>query len=131
MGIFTKGTHAIFVELNCLSIYCTRHREFHWRHFGQESCIDLFQIINLGKVYKSQIYRVYLLFMMNAKYISSSVVKNQYYHECVARVYQLIFSPHVWYLLKNLLVLCILYSGELKKANLTFWSFLVRFGSFE
>ena len=38
---------------------------------------------------------------MNAKYISSSAVKNQYYHECVARVYLLIFSPHVWYLLKK------------------------------
>ena len=61
----------------------------------QESRIVLFQIINLGKVYKSQIYRVYLLFMMNAKYISSSAVKNQYYHECVARVYLMIFSPHV------------------------------------
>ena len=35
----------------------------------------LFQIINLGKVYKSQIFRVYLLFMMNAKYISPSAVK--------------------------------------------------------
>ena len=69
---------------------------------------------------------------MNAKYISSSAVKNQYYHECVARVYQLIFSPHVLvFTEKNLLILCILYSGEIKKANLTFWSFLVRFGSFE
>ena len=59
--------------------------------------------------------------MMNAKYISSSAVKNQYYHECVARVYLLIFSPHVWYLpKKNLLILWILYSGEIKKANLTF-----------
>ena len=36
--------------LNCLSTYCTRQREFHWRHFGQKSCIVLFQIINLGKV---------------------------------------------------------------------------------
>ena len=39
--------------------------------------------------------------MMNAKYISSSAVKNQYYHECVALVYLLIFSPHVWYLPKK------------------------------
>ena len=52
--------------------------------FGQESCIVLFYIINLCKVYKSQIYRVYLLFKMNAKYISSSAVNNQYFHECVA-----------------------------------------------
>ena len=49
----------------------------------------------LCKVYKSQIYRVYLLFMMNAKSISLSAVKNQYYHECVARVYLLIFSPNL------------------------------------
>ena len=35
---------------------------------------------------------------MNAKYISSSVVKNQYFHECVAGVYLLIFSPHDIYL---------------------------------
>ena len=75
----------------------------------QESCIVLFQIINLGKVYKSQIYRVYLLFMINAKYISSSAVKNQYYYECIARVYLMIFSPHVLNLpKKNLLILCIL-----------------------
>ena len=47
----------------------TSHPEFHWRHFGQESCIVLFQIINLGKVYRSQIYRVYLLFMMNAYFV--------------------------------------------------------------
>ena len=71
MGIFTKGTHAIFVELNCLSIYCTRS-------FTGDILDRNLQITNLGKVYKSQIYRVYLLFMMNAKYISSSVVKKQY-----------------------------------------------------
>ena len=65
---------------------------------GQESYIVLFYIINLGKVYKSQIYRVYLLFKMNAKYISSSAVINQYFHECVARVDLLIFSPHFIYL---------------------------------
>ena len=52
---------------------------------------------------------------MTAKYISSSAVKNQYYHECEARLYLLIFSPHVWYLSKkNLLILYILYSGELR-----------------
>ena len=39
--------------------------------------------------------------MMNAKYISSNAVKNQYYPECVARVYLLIFSPHVLYLPKK------------------------------
>ena len=38
---------------NCLTTYCTRHREFQWGHFVYESCIVLFQIINLGKVYKS------------------------------------------------------------------------------
>ena len=36
---------------------------------------------------------------MHAKNIFlSSAVKNQYFHECVARVYLLIFSPHVIYL---------------------------------
>ena len=35
---------------------------------------------------------------MNAKYISSSVVKNQYFHECIARVYLLMFSTHDIYL---------------------------------
>ena len=53
--------------MNCLSTYPTRQRVFHWRLFGQESCIVLFHIINLVKVYKSHIYRVYLLFNMNAK----------------------------------------------------------------
>ena len=63
--------------------------------------------------------------MMKAKYISSSVVKNQYYHECEAPGYLLIFSSHVWYLPgKNLLTLYILYSKELKKANLTSGGFL-------
>ena len=66
--------------------------------FRQQSCIVLFYIINLGKVFKSQIYRVYLLFEINAKYISSSAVNNQYFHECVARVYLLIFSSHYIYL---------------------------------
>ena len=42
---------------------------------SQQSCIVLFHIINLCKVYKSQIYKVYLLSKMNAKYISSSAVK--------------------------------------------------------
>ena len=63
-----------------------------------KNLVVLFYIINLGKVYKSQIYRVYLLFKMNAKYISASAVNNQYFHECVARVYLLIFSPHFIYL---------------------------------
>ena len=63
--------------------------------------------------------------MMKAKYISSSVVKNQYYHECEASVCRLIFSPHVWYLPgTNLFILFILYSGELKKTNLTSGGFL-------
>ena len=55
--------------------------------------------------------------MMKAKYISSSVVKNQYYHECEAPVYLLIFSPHVWYLPgKNLLIL-----RRIKESKLNFW----------
>ena len=33
----------------------------------------------------------FLLFKINAKYILSSAVKNQCFHECVARVYLLIF----------------------------------------
>ena len=70
--------------------------------------------------------------MVNAYYISSSAVKNQYYHECVARVYLLIFfTARLVFTKKNLLILFLLYSGELKKANLTLWSFLVRYGSFE
>ena len=80
--------------LDCLSTYSTRQREFHWRLLGKESFIVLFHNINLVKVYKSQIYRVCLLSKMNAKYISSSAMKNQYFRECVARVYHLIFSPH-------------------------------------
>ena len=40
-----------------------------------------------------------------------------------------IFTARLVFTEKNLLILCILYSGELKKANLTFWSFLVQFGS--
>ena len=104
MGVFCN------FGLNCLSIYCTGQREIHWRLFGQESCTVLFYINNFVKVYKSQIYRVYLLFKMNAKYISSSAVNNQYFHECVARVYLLILSPHDIYLVftekerKNFLV---------------------------
>ena len=43
--------------LNCLSTYPTRQRVFHWRLFGQESCIVLFHIINLVKVYKSHILK--------------------------------------------------------------------------
>ena len=35
---------------------------------------------------------------MNAKYFSSIVVKNQYFHECVAREYLLNFSTHDIYL---------------------------------
>ena len=93
------------------------------------------QITNLGKVYKSQMYRVYLLFMMNAKYISSSVVKNQYYHECAARVYQLIFSPHVWYLPKKSLNFMYFMLRRIKESKLNFlvvsctiWQFRITLG---
>ena len=37
--------------LNCSSTYYTTQREFHWRLFGQETCIVLFHINNLVKVY--------------------------------------------------------------------------------
>ena len=37
----------------------------------------------------------YLPFEVNTKYISSSVVKKSIFHECVAQVKMLIFSPHV------------------------------------
>ena len=74
-GLRADGRILCNFGLNCLSTYRTRQWEFQWRLFGQESCIVLFHIINLVKVYISQIYRVYLLFKMNAKYISSSTVK--------------------------------------------------------
>ena len=65
--------------------------------FSKESCIVLFYIISLGKFKKSQIYRVYLLFKINAKYISSSAMNDLYFHECVARVYLLLFY-HILYI---------------------------------
>ena len=91
--------------------------------------------MNLGKVYKSQIYRVHLLFMMNAKYISSSAVKNQYYHECVRRAYLLIFSPNVWYLPKKPLNFRHFILRRIKESKLNFlvsscpiWQFRITLG---
>ena len=66
------------------------------------------------------IYRVYLLFMMKTKYISTSAEKNQYYHECVARVYLLMFSPHVWYLPKKSLNFMHFILRRIKESKLNF-----------
>ena len=63
---------------------------------------------------------------MNTKYISSSAVKNiSIFHECLARVKMLIFSPHemkyIWYLQKKKVnFLFILYSTEIQKSKLNF-----------
>ena len=35
----------------------------------------------------------YILFLVNTKYISLSVVKNQYFNECIARKKMLLLSP--------------------------------------
>ena len=72
-------------------------------------------------------------FEVNTKYISSSAVKKiSIFQECVARVKMLIFSPremkYIWYLLKKVNFLLILYSTEIQKAQPNF--FLVRFDFF-
>ena len=61
-------------------------------------------------------------FEVNTKYISSSAVeKISIFHECVARVKMLIFSPHemkyIWYLPKKVNFLFILYSTEIQKSQ--------------
>ena len=73
--------------------------------------------------------------MMNAIYISSNAVKNQYYHECVERVYLLIFSPHVWYLPKNPLNFLHFILRRIKESKLNFlvvscpiWQFRIPLG---
>ena len=73
--------------------------------------------------------------MMNAKYISSSAVKNQYYHECVARMYLLIFSPQVWYLPNNSFDFMHFILRRIKESKLNFlvvscpiWQFRVTIG---
>ena len=80
------------------------------------------------------IYRGYLLFVVNTKYISSSAVKKiSIFHECVARVKMLIFSPHkmkyIWYLpKKSKFSLYFILNGNTEITTLLFtWSFLVRF----
>ena len=64
-------------------------------------------------------------FEVNTKYISSSAVKKiSIFHECVARVKILIFSPHemkyIWYLPKKVNFLFILYSTEIQKSKPNF-----------
>ena len=59
---------------------------------------------------------------MKTKYISSSAVKKiSIFHERVARVKMLIFSPHemkyFWYLPKKVKFLFILYSTEIQKSQ--------------
>ena len=64
-------------------------------------------------------------FEVNTKYISSSAVKKiSIFHECVARVKMLIFSPHemkyIWYLPKKVNFLFIFYSTEIQKSKPNF-----------
>ena len=63
---------------------------------------------------------------MNSKYISSSAVKKiSIFHECVAQVKMMIFSPlemkYIWYLLKKVNFLFILYITEIQKARPNFF----------
>ena len=73
-------------------------------------------------------------FEVNTKYISSSAVKKiSIFHECVARVKMLIFSPHemkyIWYLpRKSKFSFYFILNGNTEIITLLFtWSFLVRF----
>ena len=74
-------------------------------------------------------------FQVNTKYISSSAVKKiSIFHECVARVKMLIFSPHemkyIWYLpkKKSKFSFYFILNGNTEITTLLFaWSFLVRF----
>ena len=75
-------------------------------------------------------------FELNTKYILSSAVKKiSIFHECVARVKMLIFSPHemkyFWYLPKKSKIFFLFYrllNGNTVITTLLFtWSFLVRF----
>ena len=80
-----------------------------------------------------QVNRGYLLFEVNTKYISSSAVKKiNIFHECVARVKMLIFSPHemkyIWYMPKKSKVSLFFTQWKYRNHNLLFTrSFLVRF----
>ena len=61
-------------------------------------------------------------FEVNTKYISSSAVKTiSIFHECVAQVKMLIFSPHemknIWYLPKKSKFSFIFYSTEIQKSQ--------------
>ena len=73
-------------------------------------------------------------FEVNTKYISSSAVeKISIFHECVARVKMLIFSPHemkyIWYLpKKSKFSLYFILNRNTEITTLLFtWSFLIRF----
>ena len=73
-------------------------------------------------------------FEVNTKYISSSAVKKiSIFHECVARVKMLIFSPHemkyIWYLpRKSKFSFYFILNGNTEITTILFtWSFLVRF----
>ena len=73
--------------------------------------------------------RLYLLFCGEYQYISSSAVKRiSIFHECVAQVKLLIFSPHeikyIWYLPKKVNFPFILYSTEIQKAQPNFSLFV-------
>ena len=81
-------------------------------------------------IYIEDIY----FFEVNTKYISSSAVKKiSIFHECVARVKMLIFSPHemkyIWYLpRKSKFSFYFILNGNTEITTLLFtWSFLVRF----
>ena len=82
---------------------------------------------------RGYVYNIYF-FSANTKYISSSAVKKiSIFHECVARVKMLIFSPHemkyIWYLpKKSKFSLYFILNGNTEITTLLFtWSFLVRF----
>ena len=82
---------------------------------------------------KNDIEDIYF-FDVNTKYISSSAVKKIcIFHECVARVKMLTFSPHekkyIWYLpKKSKFSFYFILNGNAEITTLLFtWSFLVRF----
>ena len=77
----------------------------------------------MGAIY-TQINRGYLLFggEYQIYFIECGVVRKIIiFHECIARVKMLIFSPHemkyIWYLPKKVNFLFILYSTEIQKSQ--------------
>ena len=103
----------------------TKEREL-YDSINEKSLINYRRIIE----YIEDIY----FFVVNTKYISSSAVKKiSIFHECVARVKMLIFSPHemkyIWYLpKKSKFSFYFILNGNTEITTLLFtWSFFVRF----